>query len=85
MLIRECLPLEFSGATRIVVRRVVRRLLLFSRFPVGTGGGSCVTIGLFNGRLRLAEVDVDKTSSIDRFSVLLNGFVVGCSSSSSSL
>ena len=59
-------------------RRVVRRLLLFSRFPVGTGGGNCVTIGLFNVRFRVDDVEVDKTSSIDRFSVFRTVFFVGC-------
>ncbi len=69
------LPFWLSWSNRIVVRRVVFRLLLFSRFPVGTGGGNWVTIGLFNVLLRLADVDVDKTSSIVLFSVLLTVFV----------
>lgn len=75
------LPFWLSWSNRIVVRRVARRLLLFSEYPVGTGGGNCVTIGLLNVLVRLADIDVDKTSSIDRFSVFLNVFI--CSSSSS--
>jgi hypothetical protein len=54
----------------MVVRRVVRRLALFSRFATGTGGGNCVTIGLFEVVLRLADVEVDKTPSMDLFSAL---------------
>ena len=65
----------------MVVRRVVRRLLLFSRFPVGTGGGNCVTMGLFNVRFR--GFDEERTSSIDRFSVFRNVFVGRCRSSPS--
>jgi hypothetical protein len=53
---------------------------LFSGYPVGTGGGNCVTIGLLNVRVRGADVEVDKTSSIDLFSVFLTVFA-DCSSS----